>query len=461
MAHEWFHYLQLQLAGRDWYVTPQWLLEGAAVWAAEGLPVANGENTFSSSRESYRRDVARTSATLESAEQLNDPWQYFLGVLAVDLLAANSDRDAPIEYLRLLYPQALEPERRWSSEPDWQAAFRGAFGFDVQEFYTEFERWRGELPLTGPRYDYNQATASYRARCTLQAEHRRMASGSTLRPTRETSWSPESAARSSAMRAHFRSTSLPRRSNGSGSHTTAASSGSPMTVLVTRVQAEGRHRTLSTRDFPMLQLVLPKDACRWHVATSVLSLRGDQRRINVGHWAEDQSFAWAGSHPFGGFSWFAPAAGRYRVMVQVGGCDLWLGSGDLVASRDAGKWILVGDQGITLQQRIPDDLCVRRISGRLVGSDGLPIPGLWISAGWSGMSGTAYSDANGQFTITVPASGRYHLSINENGCSVVHGPSGPTRDWAGAAVIEVGDEDVSSVEFSYRDLCSDSGSTQS
>ena len=77
------------------------------------------------------------------------------------------------------------------------------------------------------------------------------------------------------------------------------------------------------------------------------------------------------------------------------------------------------------------------------------------------MSGTAYSDANGQFTIAVPASGRYHLSTGGAGCSVVHGPSGPTRDWAGAAVIEVGDEDVSSVEFSYRDLCSDSGSTQS
>ena len=461
MAHEWFHYLQLQLAGRDWYVTPQWLLEGAAVWAAEGLPVANGENTFSSSRESYRRDVARTSATLESAEQLNDPWQYFLGVLAVDLLAANSDRDAPIEYLRLLYPQALEPERRWSSEPDWQAAFRGAFGFDVQEFYTEFERWRGELPLTGPRYDYNQGDRKLQG--TLHFAGGTPADGFRINVA---------AYEGDVLVARERSTIV-------GDEGTFSIDLAPKTEqriwvthdscelwltddgLVTRVQAEGRHRTLSTRDLPMLQLVLPKDACRWHVATSVLSLRGDQRRINVGHWAEDQSFAWAGSHPFGGFSWFAPAAGRYRVMVQVGGCDLWLGSGDLVASRDAGKWILVGDQGITLQQRIPDDLCVRRISGRLVGSDGLPIPGLWISAGWSGMSGTAYSDANGQFTITVPASGRYHLSINENGCSVVHGPSGPTRDWAGAAVIEVGDEDVSSVEFSYRDLCSDSGSTQS
>ena len=39
------------------------------------------------------------------------------------------------------------------------------------------------------------------------------------------------------------------------------------------------------------------------------------------------------------------------------------------------------------------------------------------------MSGTAYSDANGQFTITVPASGRYHLSTGGAGCSVVHGSS--------------------------------------
>ena len=461
MAHEWFHYLQLQLAGRDWYVTPQWLLEGAAVWAGEGLAVANGENTFASSRESYRRDVARTSATLEGAEQLNDPWQYFLGVLGVDLLAANSDRDAPIEYLRLLYPQALEPERRWSSEPHWQAAFRGAFGFDVQEFYTEFERWRGELPLTGPRYDYYQGDRKLQGMLNF-------AGGTPADGFRINTAAYEG----NILAGRERNTIV--ADDGTFSIDLAPNTEQRIWVthdscelwltddgLVTRVQAEGRHRTLSTRDLPMLQLVLPEDACRWHVATSILALHGDQRRIDVGHWAEDQSFAWAGSHPFDGFSWFAPAAGRYRVMVQVGGCALWLGSGDLVASRDAGKWILVDDQGITLQLRIPDDLCVRRISGRLVGSDGLPIPGLWISAGWSGMSGTAYSDANGQFTITVPASGRYHLSTGGAGCSVVHGPSGPTRDWAAAAVIEVGDEDVSSVEFSYRDLCSDPANTQS
>ena len=461
MAHEWFHYLQLQLAARNWYVTPQWVLEGTAVWAQEGLPVANGETTFASSRESYRRDAARTSATLQSAEQLNDPWQYFLGVLAVDLLAENSDRDAPIEYLRQLYPQALEPERRWSSEPGWQAAFREAFGFEVKEFYTEFERWRGELRLTGRRYDYNPGDQKLQG--TLHFADGTPADGFRINTA---------AYEGNILAGRERNTIV--ADDGKFSIDLAPNTEQRIWVthdscelwltdhgLVTQAQAAGQHRTLNTRGLPTLQLVLPNDACRWHVATSMLALRGDQRTIEVGHWAENQLFAWASLDPAGGFSWFAPAEGRYLVTVRVGGCDLWLGSGDLVASRDDGEWVLVDDQGITLQLRVPDDRCVRQIRGRLVGSDGLPVPGAWISAQSSGMSGSAFSEADGQFTITVPASGRYRVSTSENACYVLHGPSGPTQHWAGAAVIEVSDEDVSSVEFRYRDLCSDPRSTES
>ena len=143
----------------------------------------------------------------------------------------------------------------------------------------------------------------------------------------------------------------------------------------------------------------------------------------------------------------ASGSGTHRIMFRVGGCDLWHALSGLVASRYDADPVELGDALKSLDIRIPHNLCVRQISGRLIRADGAPIPKVRLTASGGGMSGGTHQGTNGEFATTVPESGTYELSFGVDGCRINYGTSGATTDWRQVTRISVEDEDITGIEF--------------
>ena len=180
----------------------------------------------------------------------------------------------------------------------------------------------------------------------------------------------------------------------------------------------------------------------------MLRLRDDARRIEISlnsedgqHWISAQASG-ADSH-----SVSVPEDGRYRIRVLVGGCHLWYHHRGLVASHQDAALLESSERPVSIEARIPVDLCLRTINGRLVSEDGSPIPQATIFAVRGAASGHALTDSNGDFSITVPDSGSYTLHFTHDGCFVSYTSSGATSDWRSATPFEVDDEDVEGIEF--------------
>ena len=447
LAHEWFHYLQWQIGNQTFADAPEWMSEGAAIWGGDmGLLLADGQQSFSQTREGYRQDAARTTVTLQGSEERNTPWQYRLGALAVDLLVERAGFDAVVEYYRQMHQQPLESDRRYAAATDWPAAFRNAFGITVEDFYEEFEAWRSELPHEGPRYDY------YRDDRTL------------LGSLRDTAGNPATGfwINTEPYIGENKSGRIRRthvRDDGTFSIDLVPNTTQRLWIthddctlwltddrLATTRPEASEHRLLDTRKLPKLELTLPESACgeEQSLAVDVLRSRGDDRRIRV-QLRSQNAHVWATPSQSldGRFLAQAPERGEYPVVVRVGGCDLWYAPGGLVASREEADPIELGDALKSLEIRIPHDLCVRQISGRLIHADGAPTPRVWLTASGGG----THPGANGEFTITVPDSGAYSLRFQVDGCLIHYNSSGATTNWRQATRIIVEDEDVTGIEF--------------
>ena len=459
LAHEWFHYLQWQIGNQTFADAPEWMSEGAAIWGGDmGLLLADGQQSFSQTREGYRQDAARTTVTLQGSEERNTPWQYRLGALAVDLLVERAGFDAVVEYYRQMHHQSLESDRRYTVATDWPEAFRNAFGITVEDFYEEFEAWRSELPHEGPRYDY------YRDDRTLHGSLRDAAGNPATG-----FWINTEPYIGENKSGRIRRTHV--RDDGTFSIDLVPNTTQRLWIthdgcalwltedgLATMRPEASEHRLLDTRNLSSLNLQLPVDACRVDLQVDVLRLRGDDRRVTITLNSEDGR-KWIPGLADGADSRVANVSepSRYRVMVRVGGCDLWYAAGRLVSAREDADSIELGDALISLEVRIPHDLCVRQISGRLIDADEAPISEVWLTASGNRMSSGTSPDVNGDFTITVPDSDTYRLSVwlDEHDCRVYYrrGESPGTRQQATA--VNVNDRDVTGVRFQLTDgLCS-------
>ena len=196
-----------------------------------------------------------------------------------------------------------------------------------------------------------------------------------------------------------------------------------------------------------LEVRIPHDLCVLRAEVDVLRLRGDERRVEVG-FRSNSGFTWAKPDGSGDtYKLYGSDSGSAQVMVRVGGCDLWYAASGLVVTREDADSVELGDAVVSFEVRIPDDLCVRQISGRLINADGALIPRVWLTASGGGMSGGTYQDANGEFTITVPDSGSYQLSFGMDDCRIRYSSSGATTHWHQATRIPVADDDVTGIEF--------------
>lgn len=450
MAHEWFHYLQMHLPGRiTTHVSPQWIVEGGASWSGNyGVRIADGEMTFEQSRAQQKEGAARTSVTLKLAETKAGTWHYWLGTLAHDLLAIRSGDDAPIEYFRQLHPQSVGPERRWQRSPNWEETFSNVYGLTPSQFYDEFEAWRAELTHQGPRYDYERGDPTLRG--SLSAVDGIATSDFIItavpyeNEVEVGQWRSASIDDEGRFTLDLKPDTIQRLWFTRDNCTLWLTDNG----LTSTKPAVGEYRDLDTANLPRLDLKLPAGACSAAIAeVEVLRLRGDDRRVHV---SSDSDSVYISGKPqrYGDtYSLSVPHPGRYRVRVRVGGCDLWYAAGGLVATREEPDPIELGDAFVSLKVRVPHDLCVRQIRGRLIDAEGAPITGVWLAAyeGWK--YGGAFPDTNGEFSITVPDSGSYQLSFGVDGCRIRYMSSDATTEWHLATPISVNDEDVTGIEF--------------
>ena len=449
LAHELFHYLQIQYTDR-WQAAgrpPEWILEGTAVWSGEvGVRVADGHETFEQSRRTYLDNAKATNATLRSAEQRNFPWQYQLGLLAVDLLVEQRGSDSIIEYFRQQHPQTVGPNRLWQTSPSLDEAFVAAFGVGQDDFYPIFEDWRNTLPgrsvsgsdepvLRGRLLDTDgqPATGFWINAVPYQSEHeagrrRRVAVGTD--GTFVISLLPDT-----QQRIYFERNGCILWLTDTG-------------LTATQPEA-GHYRDIETRRLSMLDLRLPTGACsqEHELRVEVLRLRGDDRSIAIVMNSEDGELWLSVSRaPSGGYLAFAPEPGRYRIKLIVGGCELWYRSSGPVAQRGKGDSLVLSRQSMSIKFRVPDDMCIRTIRGRAVTGEGRPAHARLLYAYKHDVYGRATWGEDGQFAITVPEAGEYRVYVWD-GCPVYLGNSSFTTEWHQATPISVEDEDVSGIEF--------------
>ena len=450
MAHEWFHYLQLQISARHWWtVSPEWMLEGTAIWGGDrGVGVADGVTTIASDQLWRKREASRSSATLRSAEERNAPWQYHFGTLAVDVLVERSNHDAPIEYFRQLHPQAVGADRRWVNEPTWGEAFRLAFGIHADAFYGDFASWRNELPRasgvtpTEPRLQgtlhHSDGTPASGFWINAAAHHGERKAGR----IRRNDVDPDG-----NFVIDLEANTVQRVWLTRGNCTLWLS----MEGLTTSMPEPGQYRDLDTTSLQPLGLVLPSEGCQAEVQIVVESLRGDDRLIEA-FLANDTNSYWASENRYGVLTATLPRIGEYTLTIRVGGCDLHYQEGRLVASQDEAQTIIVGEKPVMLGVRIPSDLCNLRVSGRLLDSEGMPLHDVYVFITGATGDGTRtgmYTGKEGTFSFEAPQSGRYALQYIEfeTQCRGFYRVTGATTDYATADVLNVGSDDVTGIEF--------------
>ena len=209
----------------------------------------------------------------------------------------------------------------------------------------------------------------------------------------------------------------------------------------------------------------------WRSGLSAASIRGrvvgrDGRGLPyievTGHTEASESVPWSWDTSYA----YTDAEGRFElpvgtdavVGVDLGGCRVYYTSQGLVSGLGLASKLSPDDgvgQGVAIT--LTNNTCVWQIRGQLVDAQGKGMSNRSISAtNIDNGSGTNIrTEANGMFSITVPAAGQYRLETRIDGCSVYYreGEVPGTSQQATQFVIQ--DSDVTGVRFQLTEgLCS-------
>ena len=77
---------------------------------------------------------------------------------------------------------------------------------------------------------------------------------------------------------------------------------------------------------------------------------------------------------------YAPKPGNYLLRVRIDECGVYYTKDGMVASRQDADVLELGKDPVSIEFRIPDTLCVRQISGRVLKEDGSGVGGVWLGA---------------------------------------------------------------------------------
>ena len=164
---------------------------------------------------------------------------------------------------------------------------------------------------------------------------------------------------------------------------------------------------------------LPVGACATKIAGRLLDSEGNGIADTWVFANKDGGNASAQTDGDGSYSITVPATGSYRVSTRIDGCNVYYRRNGVTGRRDRATQIRVRDESIEgIELQIPDDMCIYRISGRLLNADGSPRSNQWLTAssrvGWGG----AQTGPDGSFDFAVPGTSSYRVSVWVDGCSI-------------------------------------------
>ena len=437
LTHEYFHVLQSQLSD-GWAAT--WLVEGTAEWGHDEHRVMDDQRTWQDRREARQSLITVFTPSLQSVEIKPEIglWEYELGWLAVDQLTTAAGPDSWVEFWRRLGFEA--------SSWEWRGAFQEVFGRSVEEFYAGFETWQREQEqekryilgaITTADGQPLADTAVWACRevddeCVGLAAMRRWTDNTgmfvVIVPTegRYRLW-----LNLEGCEIYFRR----------GGFTTTRSERST-------VHVEGR-------DVRLNPLQIPAEMCAHQIKGSITTSDGQpltDTRVRACREVGNGCVDWTGRHTDadGTFAITVPTEGRYRLWLNLEGCEIYFRRGGFTTTRSERSTVHVEGRSVRLNPRqIPAEMCAHRISGRFLDASGAPLAHKLFSAFGPGGSGSVWTDANGRFEIRVPSDGAYTFNIwLTNDCSHRFGGrslGGPDRP------IRVSGADVSGVVLRLPD----------
>ena len=168
----------------------------------------------------------------------------------------------------------------------------------------------------------------------------------------------------------------------------------------------------------------------------------------------------------GRFDVQAPQAGDYRLSVDINDdCARHYGDGQLINDENQrDDWrearpIKVGQSDVSgIDIRLPPNVCIWQVRGRIVGPNAEPLTGIRVSACSTSGGRRCYSGASttdGSFAVTVGESGEYRIHADlGDGCLVYLRSGAPATNSSSASLITVATAHVGDVLLQVpEDLC--------
>ena len=151
LVHEYAHALQDQHSNDNYWLPPQWLIEGTAEWAVREWLSHPGNSCGTGGDRSLRTPIGSELARLPHLEAIRvapdihfTPDAYRLGEIASTRLAERPGGATPFEFYRMIRGQT-EPSDAQLPLPSYERSFVDAFGISLMDWYAEFAAWRSDL----------------------------------------------------------------------------------------------------------------------------------------------------------------------------------------------------------------------------------------------------------------------------------------------------------------------------
>ena len=454
LTHEYFHVLQFQLADSESNWGIAWLVEGTAVWSEHG--VTGDQQTWEEQREWYQSEITHNSPTLHETEHRTVGWEYTLGWLAIDRLTAAHGVDSWLEFFRRLAATEIGPAGRWSSEPDWQAAFYEVFGLAVHEFYADFNAWQQEQVVNNSgRANFEGAVAQWifgrvtdaagspAGRVTIIAQRVEneadigweASAGTTADGTFAVGVSQNGDYRLSVYmdddRTHY-------YNNGE--------------LIDDKEQAQLIEVTSS--DVRGVDIQLPPNISGWQIRGRAVDSDGEPLAgiaiitcsTTDGDWIIGYEDCIWGERTAsdGTFAITAAKPGDYRLRLDlVDGCSVYYSRSGPTFERNDASLITVADAGVDgIVMRVPGNICAYQIRGSITTSDGQSLTDTYVSVCREVINGCVdltgrHTDADGTFAITVLTEGEYRLWFELEGCAIRFRSGGLTTTFSERSTVRV------------------------